>query len=412
MKLARWFHAFGWVLAVFLCAGSAYAKLPGKSFAQVWRISGGVTAGSPPSAQVRGLKLGDNVYVGERLQAAANGEAVLRIEDGGYLAIRPGAQFLVEDFTANKTGNDHFSIRLVQGGLRLITGWIGKLNPQGYRVQTPSAIIGVRGTDHEAYFLTDQMASAWSQKSGTYDKVNSGQTYLKTANGSVDIASGQVGFDRSAPVSKTRALITLLLPVILDKVPEFFVPGQFDSELDQLSPKAVSENAQPTTATAQDAWRSDGLQVSAKEMRQTPARLPNGRCNAVGVAQAWLSQLDGALSRKDVPGVLVLFAADVRIRAAVTDASGGTRTVNLSRDEFASGTMAALKALSDYSQRRLSVSGKPVDANTCDVVSVKSVVIEQGKQNGKPYRFKTLEEYQLVQVEDQWLATTASSRQQ
>lgn len=412
MKLARWFHAFVLVSTLFLSAGSAFAKLPGKSFAQVWRISGTVSAGLAESQRVRELKLGDTVYVGEQLQAAANGEVVLRVEDGGYLAIRPGAHFLVEDFAANKADSGRFSIRLIQGGLRLITGWIGKLNPQGYRVQTPTAIIGVRGTDHETYFLTDQMASTWSQKSGTYDKVNSGQTYLKTADGSVDIAPGQVGFDRSSPVSKTRALITLLLPVILDKVPDFFVPGQFDAELDQMSPKAVSETSQPATAAAPDVGRSGSADVSANAMRQSPARLPDGRCNAKGVAQAWLSQLDEALARKDVSGVLVLFAADSRIGAAVTDASGGTRTVSLSRDEFASGAMAALKALSDYSQRRLSVSGEPVDAKTCDSVSVKSVVIEQGKQNGKAYRFETLEEYQLVQVKDQWLATTASSRQQ
>ncbi len=410
MKLTHYFRLLACVVAQAFLAGHATATDASTGFAQVWRISGGVTATSGLPAQVRGLRSGDTVFVGEQLQAGANGEAVLRMKDGGYLAVRPGAQFRVEDFAADKSSNDRMSVRLMQGGLRFITGWIAKLNPSGYRVRTPSATIGVRGTDHEAYFLTDPMAQAWSQRAGTYDKVSSGQTYLETPDGSVDIARGQVGFVRAVPVAKTRALITLLLPVVLDKVPEFFVPGQFDGELDQLSPAMTSEAVSVVTATVVDAQRSAGAGVAAPAPPM-PAKLPDGRCNAQGVAQTWLAQLDGAIARKDVPGVLALFAADVEIRAVVADGSGGTRVVSLGRDEFASGALAALKNLSDYSQRRLSVAAEAQAANACETVIVTSLVVEQGKQNGKPYRFETVEEYRLVLNKGPWLATKALTRQ-
>nr|WP_315490202.1 FecR domain-containing protein [uncultured Rhodoferax sp.] len=410
MKLTYCFRLLACVLAQVFLVGPASATDASTGFAQVWRISGGVTATSGQPAQVRGLRSGDTVFVGEQLQAAANGEAVLRMNDGGYLAVRPGAQFRVDDFAADKSSNDRMTVRLMQGGLRFITGWIAKLNPSGYRVRTPSATIGVRGTDHEAYFLTDPMAQAWSQRAGTYDKVSAGQTYLETPDGSVDIARGQVGFVRAVPAAKTRALITLLLPVVLDKVPEFFVPGQFDNELDQLSPAMTSEAVSVATATAVDAQRSAGAGV-ATPAPTMPANFPDGRCNAQEVAQIWLAQLDGAIARKDASGVLALFAADVEIRAVVADGSGGTRIVSLGRDEFASGALAALKNLSDYSQRRLSVAGEAQAANACETVIVTSLVVEQGKQNGKPYRFETVEEYRLVQNKGQWLATKALTRQ-
>ena len=226
MKFASRILFVAWVFTQFLCENGAYANELGTAFAKVWRIDGLVTAESGQSAQIRTLKPGDIVFVGDRMRATASGELVLRVEDGGYVAMRPGAEFLVEEFVANKSSSDRVSLKLLQGGLRLITGWVGKLNPKGYRVQTPSATIGIRGTDHEAYFLTSPMASSLSQTSGTYDKVLSGQTYLQTPDGSVDIEPGKVGFARSAQAPKTRALITLLLPVILDRVPEFFVPGQ------------------------------------------------------------------------------------------------------------------------------------------------------------------------------------------
>ncbi len=409
MTLTHCFHVLLWVVAQAFLAGHVFAADTSKGFAEVWRISGAVTAASGQPAQSRGLKSGDIVYVGEQLQAAANGEAVFRMVDGGYIALRPGAQFLVEDFAADKRSTDYLSLRLVQGGLRLITGWIGQFNPKGYRVRTPSATIGVRGTDHEAYYLTDPMALAWSQKSGTYDRVASGLTYLETSDGIVDIAPGQVGFVRSVPATKTRALITLLLPVILDKVPEFFVPGQFDAELDQLSPAAsLSLNAQmPPPAMV-----SAGSPPPMPMPTATTARLPDGSCNAMGVAQAWLGQLDAALARRDGPAVVGLFATDLKVQVVVTDGPGGSARVSLNREEFSMAALAALKALTDYSQRRLSVSAEPVDANACDAVTVTSMVIEKGKQNGKPFRFETLEEYRLVLEKDKWLATKATTRQQ
>ncbi|QTN27997.1 FecR domain-containing protein [Rhodoferax sp. AJA081-3] len=410
MTLTHRIHVLLWIVAQSLLACHAQAADASKSFAQVWRITGSVSATAVEPTLTRGLRAGDTVYVGEQLQAAANGEAVLRMEDGGYLAVRPGAQFRVEDFAADKSATDRLSVHLVQGGLRFITGWVAKLNPKGYRVRTPSATIGVRGTDHETYFLTDPLAQAWSQRAGTYDKVTSGQTYLETPDGSVDIAPGQVGFVRAPPVAKTRALITLLLPVVLDKVPEFFVPGQFDGELDQLSPAVASEAVSVATAAGVGAQPAAGPLVAAPA-QPVPARLTDGRCNAQAVAQTWLAQLDGAMARRNAPGVLALFAADVEIRAVVADGSGGTRTVSLGRDEFAAGAVAALKNLSDYSQRRLSVAGMVQAVDPCETVSVTSLVLEQGTQSGKPYRFETVEEYRLVEVKGQWLATKALTRQ-
>ena len=402
MKFANRILFVAWVFTQFLCVKGAYANELGTAFAKVWRIDGLVTAESGQSAQIRRLKPGDIVFVGDRMRATASGEVVLRVEDGGYVAMRPGAEFLVEEFVANKSSSDRVSLKLLQGGLRLITGWVGKLNPKGYRVQTPSATIGIRGTDHEAYFLTSPMASSLSQTSGTYDKVLSGQTYLQTPDGSVDIEPGKVGFARSAQAPKTRALITLLLPVILDRVPEFFVPGQFDAELDILSPKAVIE----------DIVRASVNDAPVAFSQAIPAQLPSGSCSAVGVAQDWLAQLDTAVANINVNGVLALFAQDARISAAVVDSMGQTKVLSLSRDEFAAGAMSSLRALSEYSQRRLSVSAEPDNVDTCDTLSAKSLVIEQGMQNGKPYRFETVEEYQLKLVNGLWLATTASTKQQ
>ena len=50
-------------------------------------------------------------------------------------------------------------------------------------------------------------------------------------------------------------------------------------------------------------------------------------------------------------------------------------------------------------------------AGACDRIGVRSVVIEQGRQNGKPYRFESVEEYVLERRAGQWLAIRAETTQ-
>jgi len=97
----------------------------------------------------------------------------------------------------------------------------------------------------------------------------------------------------------------------------------------------------------------------------------------------------------------------------VRTAQGKTATLELDRDELAQSTIAAFKDLSDYQQRRITIEGKPANAQgtVCNRVAVTSVAIEQGKQAGKPYRFESTEQYVLDQVGGKWLASLAETVQ-
>jgi hypothetical protein len=132
------------------------------------------------------------------------------------------------------------------------------------------------------------------------------------------------------------------------------------------------------------------------------------------VAKTWLAQFDAAIVRKDPAAIMALFAADAQVRATVRTNEGGTATLDLDREELAQSTVAALKGLKDYRQRRISVDGKPANAegaSTCMRVAVSSVAIEQGSQSGKPYRLESLEEYVLELRAGKWLAVNASTTQ-
>ncbi len=364
----------------------------GKQFATVWRIHGEVSAFNRTNNE-RKLREGDPVYVGERVRAAPLAEAALKTEDAGIVAIRPNTEFVAERFAATGKPSDNFTLRLVTGSLRVISGWIAHTNRSGHSVVTPSATIGIRGTDHEPYVLSKELASSTSNPEGTYDKVNRGGTTMQVGENKLDIDAGRVGFVRAT--TKKRALMTLLLPVLLDKVPNFYVPGKFDAELDSYSQTADSNS----------------LKLLEQKRNEAPA--PAAECAPDSIAEVWLKQLDAAIARHDAPSVIAMFSSDASVRATVRSEDGTMTSVDIRRDEFVQSTIAALKGLEKYKQRRVWTKAKQVyNDDTCDRISLKSVVIEQGLQSGKPYRFESLEEYVIELRDGKWISVSAETTQQ
>lgn len=379
-----------WLALCFSLFAHAADETPaeaGKVFATVWKIRGDVVA-QPANAPARPLREGATVYVGERIRAAANGEAALKTGDGGIVAVRPGSEFMAESFAAEGKKSDRQILRLFTGSLRIVSGWISKLNRDDNKVLTPQATIGIRGTDHEPYVLTGDMAAASSNKEGTYDKVNRGGTTLDVSGNSVDINPGKVGFARAVKPSTTRALMTLMLPVLLDKVPNFYVPGQFDADIDKYA-----KTADATTA------------AQLKQLENRP-----GACAASNIANTWVSKLDEAIVKRDARAIIAMFAEDAVARATVRNMDGSNGTIEFDRDELVHSTLSAIAGLKDYKHRRISVDAKGDDEG-CQRLEVKSVVLEQGKMNGKPYRFESLEEYRLELRNGQWLAVRAETTQ-
>jgi hypothetical protein len=412
---------------------AAAAAETGKRFATVWRVRGEVTASAPDGKAGNGRKLreGDPVYVGEQLRAAALAEAVLKTADGGFVAIRPRTEFVTERFAAEDKPTDSLALRLITGSLRVVTGWIARTNRSGYRLATPSATIGIRGTDHEPYVLSAELAEATANREGTYDKVNRGGTTMEAGENKLDINPGQVGFVR-APTReikgpfREKALMTLLLPVLLDKVPNFYVPGEFDAELDRHSQTADQDSlrqleqrrrTQGAAPAAAPVVAPVSAPPTAPAVAPIPAPLgePQGKCAPAGIAKAWLGQLDSAIARRDARSIVAMFAPEAAIRATVRGNDGNMTSVDLGREELAQSTLAALKGLKGYKQRRVWIEGKlanPAAAAACDRISLRSVVIEQGRQSGKPYRFESLEQYLLELRAGKWLAIKAETTQQ
>ena len=160
----------------------------------------------------RAAKVGDKVYEGDNITTGANGEIHMTMDDQGFIAVRPNTKMRILQYRAEGDDDDKGVISLLVGSLRSITGWIGKYHPKSYSINTPTATIGIRGTDHEPKVIPEGSSEG---DAGTYDKVNAGGSFINTPQGNIDVTPNHAAF---APHNGRAA------PRMLAGVPGFFRP--------------------------------------------------------------------------------------------------------------------------------------------------------------------------------------------
>jgi hypothetical protein len=172
--------------------------------------------------QVRRPAAGDAVYEGDSIVTGANGEVHLDMQDGGYIGVRPDTSMRIVNFKAEGGSDDGFLIGLLQGSFRAVTGWITRSSGRRADVQTPTATIGIRGTDYEPLVIPEGSKAG---EPGTYTRVNIGETEMRTAQGSLIVKPSQAGFVPQRGAAKPR---------VLDRVPAFFRPTKNEKRFEGL----------------------------------------------------------------------------------------------------------------------------------------------------------------------------------
>ena len=105
------------------------------------------------------LKQGEFIHVSDEIITSNRSFAVLQFEDGAKVTVRPDSTMIIESYLYNGDGDDEATLSLVEGGLRVITGAMAKSNPENYKVRTPVALMGVRGTEFSIMLCGDQVCA-------------------------------------------------------------------------------------------------------------------------------------------------------------------------------------------------------------------------------------------------------------
>jgi hypothetical protein len=103
------------------------------------------------------LASGARLESGDTITTGGTGRTQLRFTDGGMVSLQPNSQFKLTRYTDSAAGGgqDSFLVDLARGGMRAITGLIGKRNRDSYKVTTTTATIGIRGSGFSMGYNSD-----------------------------------------------------------------------------------------------------------------------------------------------------------------------------------------------------------------------------------------------------------------
>jgi hypothetical protein len=211
---------FGLVLLGCLC-GDVLAQAAGteRNQAGVVVLVDGNARVAPAGGEPRAIKAGDKVHEGDVLLSGKDGEVHVSMQDSGFMVLRPNTRVVIESYRADGGDDDKGVFKLLAGGLRSITGWIGKFNQRAYVVRTATASIGIRGTDHETRYIPEGSSEG---EPGTYDVVYAGETVIESSGGQASVMPNRAGFASG----KAR-------PRLLASIPVIYKPGPHEAELQQ-----------------------------------------------------------------------------------------------------------------------------------------------------------------------------------
>jgi len=100
------------------------------------------------SGAPRPLRLGDAVMEGDTLATGPSTTLIVRFDDDQVVALSSRSRLTVSTYKYNPTAKSgNILLSLVDGGMRALTGLIGKASPDAVTYKARTATIGIRGTD-------------------------------------------------------------------------------------------------------------------------------------------------------------------------------------------------------------------------------------------------------------------------
>jgi hypothetical protein len=132
---------------------------------------------------------GQLIRVGDRIETTAGGHVHVRFVDGGLVSVRPLSRLHIEDYRNQDTQNlAAIKFRLDVGVMRSVTGQWGEAHRDRFRLNTPVAAIGIKGTD----FVVK------TEGGNTLASVKTGAIVMSPLEGNCAMALGPCANGRSA----------------------------------------------------------------------------------------------------------------------------------------------------------------------------------------------------------------------
>ena len=194
------------IAAAFLAFG-AHAAAQTVPAGKVLVVAGSATL--ERAGQQLPLQVGAAVESGDILAVGDKSTLQVRFTDESVVALRANSQFKIENYRFDKNADSDRSLMgLLKGGMRTITGLIGKTNNKNYSVQTATATIGIRGTHFAVVSCNNDCSrpDGTPEANGTFGSVTDGRITVSNASGSKEFGQQDTFFVSSANTAPVQLL--------------------------------------------------------------------------------------------------------------------------------------------------------------------------------------------------------------
>ncbi len=248
----------------FLCVLGALsaAHAAGTRVGEVIMSIGEVAATNGAKAQ-RALRVGDAIDEGDAVTTGSNGYLYVKTADSGFISLRPNtrARFEIYRYDPAKPGDTRIRISMEQGVMRSISGRGAQAARDKYRLNTPIAAIGIRGTDFSVY--ADANVTRASVRSGGITMAPIGGACARTALGPCNVPNA-ADLDAGRPDALLQLRKGEQRPALLEAQLRNLAP-------DRIAPPLPDENGR-----SQDATSSKSSAVASPVSQTLAARQEEG----------------------------------------------------------------------------------------------------------------------------------------
>jgi hypothetical protein len=240
--------------------------------------AGSVTAVNAVGVQ-RPLSKGAEIGNGDTIRTGDGGRAQVRFSDGAMVSLQPKTEFRIDNyqFSGKADESDKGFFSLLKGGLRTITGLVGRSSRENYRVSTSVATIGIRGTEY----------TAGLNPSGDELNVATEEGLVEVCNdaGCVLLASGESGLVQGSGQPRRYSSRPRLPPA---SIPEDLQPV-FSSSDQRPDPSPPPPPPPPSLLTGTQTYATVYANVQKNSFADSNIGVGTGTINAAGVLTSFTS---------------------------------------------------------------------------------------------------------------------------
>ena len=129
----------------FILVFSSHASLAADAIGQIKTETG--SASIERGGAARAALIGDHVFQSDVVLTGADGTVGITFADNSMMSLGPNSRLSLDEFRFNTTTHEGvFNASLPKGTLAVRSGQIVQQTPEAMHVQTPAALLGVRGT--------------------------------------------------------------------------------------------------------------------------------------------------------------------------------------------------------------------------------------------------------------------------